>query len=107
MTESRGDTEGERLEQLWAGEFGDAYVDRNADSYAVREQFWADRVEQTGCRSVLEIGCNMGGNLRWLSPLLPSGGTSGVDINRKALTNLHAAYPEIDAVWSTASACSR
>ena len=102
MTESRGATEGERLEQLWSGDFGDEYVDRNVDSYAVREAFWRSIVDATGCRSVLEIGCNVGGNLRWVAPLLPDGGTVGVDINRKALSALHAAYPDVDALWSPA-----
>jgi pseudaminic acid biosynthesis-associated methylase len=102
VTESGNDTEAERLERLWAGDFGDDYVDRNAGSYDVRERYWVDRFEQTGCQSVLEVGCNVGGNLRWLAPLLPPGGTTGVDINRKALTTLHVNYPEIDALWSPA-----
>lgn len=102
MTERRDATDGERLEQLWSGEFGDAYVDRNAASYAVREAFWQSIVGTTGCKSALEIGCNVGGNLRWLAPQLPDGGTVGVDINRKALSTLHATYPTIDAIWSPA-----
>lgn len=102
MTEPEELTEGERLEQLWSGEFGDEYVDRNAASYAVREQYWQSIVRTTDCTSALEVGCNVGGNLRWLAPLLPSGGTVGVDINRKALTSVHTAYPEIDALWSPA-----
>jgi spore coat polysaccharide biosynthesis protein SpsF len=95
-------TEGTRLEALWAGDFGDDYVDRNAASYDVRQGFWESIVTTTGCRSALEIGCNVGGNLRWLAPRLPEGATVGVDINRKALSALHAAYPAIDALWSPA-----
>lgn len=102
MTDPRGATEGERLEQLWAGSFGDDYVDRNVGSYDVRAAFWQTIAGATRCASVLEIGCNVGGNLRWLAPLLPEGGTCGVDINRKALSAVHAAYPAIDAVWSPA-----
>lgn len=102
VTAANDNTEGQRLEQLWAGEFGDEYVDRNAHSYDVRREFWTARVEQTGCVSALEIGCNVGGNLQWLAPLLRPGGTVGVDINRKALSVLHASHPEIDAVWSPA-----
>lgn len=102
MTDNSNEPEARRLEQLWSGGFGDEYVDRNASSYDVRERFWRDRVEQTGCRSVLEVGCNVGGNLRWLQPLLPDGSTVGVDINRKAITELHRDFPDIDALWSPA-----
>lgn len=102
VTTDPGATEGERLEQLWSGEFGDDYVDRNASSYAIREEFWQTTLHSTSARSALEVGCNVGGNLRWLAPLLPEGATTGVDINRKALTTLHAAYPAIDAIWSPA-----
>ena len=102
VTDRRDTTEAERLEGLWSGEFGDEYVERNAASYDVRQGFWRSVVETTGCSSVLEIGCNVGGNLRWLAPLLPDGGVMGVDINRKALDALHADHPSIDAVFSAA-----
>ena len=95
-------TEGERLEQLWSGEFGDDYVDRNLDAYAVREGFWRDVLTNAGARSALEIGCNVGGNLRWIADVLGPGAACGVDINRKALSILHADRPDIDAVWSPA-----
>lgn len=102
MTHEHGTSEAGRLEQLWSGEFGDAYVDRNADAYAVREGYWKSIIDITGSRSALEVGCNVGGNLRWIAPLLPAGSTVGVDINRKALATLHADYPDIDALRSPA-----
>lgn len=102
MTDQPHDTEVSRLERLWAGDFGDAYVDRNDGSFDHREAFWDMVRTRTGCRSALEVGCNVGGNLRWLAPHLGEGATVGVDINRKALTSLHASFPEIDAVWSPA-----
>jgi pseudaminic acid biosynthesis-associated methylase len=102
VTDPLGTSEGERLEGLWSGDFGDDYVDRNAASYDNRRDFWESIQQATACTSALEVGCNVGGNLRWLAPLLPDGGTYGVDVNRKALSALHAEFPTINAVWSPA-----
>ena len=46
-------SEAERLEQLWAGEFGDEYVDRNLDACDGAGPFWHDLL---GAR----IGCRVG-----------------------------------------------
>lgn len=92
--------EAQRLEQLWAGDFGDDYVDRNASAYTVRGEFWTTLQRRHGFESALEIGCNVGGNLEWLTPILPSGSVYGIDINRKAIGRLHERLPEANAVWS-------
>jgi len=97
-----GGSEAQRLEQLWGGEFGNDYIDRNLDAYEHREPFWRSILAMTGARSVLEVGCNVGGNLRWLAKELPAGSVYGVDINRKALTQLHRSLPEVDGLWSPA-----
>ena len=34
------DPDAERLEQLWQGEFGDRYVERNSVDYPARRGFW-------------------------------------------------------------------
>jgi spore coat polysaccharide biosynthesis protein SpsF len=88
-----------RLEQLWAGTFGDEYVERNAGAYEQRGPFWDAVVERHGVTSVLEVGCNVGGNLRWLARRLPQGRVYGVDINRSAIARLHADLPEVNALW--------
>jgi len=95
-------TEAERLESLWQGGFGDDYVDRNRGAYEERAAFWRSIVETTGCRSALEVGCNVGGNLQWLARDLPPGAVTGIDVNRKALSTLHAHLPDVDALWSPA-----
>lgn len=100
MTEDATTSEALRLEQLWGGDFGDDYVDRNADAYAHRGPFWSARHEQVGFESALEIGCNVGGNLQWIAPLLAPGRTFGVDINRKAITELQQRVPSVNAIWS-------
>lgn len=93
-----------RLEELWAGPFGDEYVDRNADAYDRRGPFWTDLVERYGFSSALEVGCNVGGNLQWLTELIPGGQVLGVDVNRKAIQLLHQRLPTADAIVGPARA---
>lgn len=68
-------TRSSRQEDLWRGDFGDAYTDRNAASeerLAARTAHWA-RILRTTLgvppRSVLEVGANIGLNLRALRNL--------------------------------------
>jgi pseudaminic acid biosynthesis-associated methylase len=75
-----------RLEALWAGEFGDQYVERNADAGAVRGPFWTGILELTSPLSALEVGCNVGANLRWLAD--GDRRVVGVDVNQGALAIL-------------------
>jgi spore coat polysaccharide biosynthesis protein SpsF len=87
---------GGRLESLWAGDFGDAYVDRNSDAARGRRDFWAGLVDELGFASALEVGCNVGANLRWLAELLGTEHCAGVDVNAKALERLSAELPGVD-----------
>jgi pseudaminic acid biosynthesis-associated methylase len=99
MSESpQAGSEAERLEALWKGDFGDDYVDRNVGAYEARKAFWNQLFERTHFSSVLEVGCNVGGNLRWLAPLLPDGAVFGVDVNAKAIARLHAEIPGVNAI---------
>jgi pseudaminic acid biosynthesis-associated methylase len=102
VQEPEASSEARRLEELWSGEFGDEYVDRNLDAHRVRESFWKAQLDRCGARSVLEVGCNIGANLRWIADVLGPGAAHGIDVNRKALSILHAERPDIDAVWSQA-----
>jgi pseudaminic acid biosynthesis-associated methylase len=99
MSDQPGVPEAVRLEQLWSGEFGDQYVERNRD-FAVREAFWADLLSSISCQRVLEVGCNLGGNLQWIAQNLPPQEVYGVDVNLKALRQLRAAVPDVNAIWS-------
>lgn len=99
-SDHRPDAETSRLEQLWAGEFGDEYVDRNLDAYEQREAFWREIHGKCSFRSALEVGCNAGGNLQWLVDLLPDRPVVGVDINRKAIRQLHERVPNANGLWS-------
>lgn len=91
-----GTAERQRLEALWAGEFGDAYVDRNIDAAAGRLEFWRALAERRSVASALEVGCNVGGNLVHLAEVLGSHRVSGIDVNEKALSLLRERVPGID-----------
>ena len=94
--------EAARLEDLWAGEFGDAYIARNVEAGAGRDRFWAALLERYPVSSVLEVGCNVGANLQWLVRLLDSSHVHGVDVNEQALTILRRRLPGVHAIISPA-----
>lgn len=74
-------------EQFWAGEFGDAYIDRNpSDKEAgARLALFARIFGNTrAVRSTIEFGANIGNNLKSIRQLFPRMELAGVEINRKA-----------------------
>lgn len=95
-------SEASRLENLWGGEFGNDYVERNIAAHSGREPFWKTLHKTFPFGSALEIGCNVGANLVWLSRLIDAKNVCGVDINEKALRYLRKNLPEINALWSPA-----
>jgi pseudaminic acid biosynthesis-associated methylase len=90
------------LEQLWAGDFGAAYIDRNRALDERRATFWTDLVRGTGIRSVLEIGCGQGANLKPLAALLDPRDVWGVDVNEDALALARLHAPGVNVVASRA-----
>jgi spore coat polysaccharide biosynthesis protein SpsF len=91
-------TEAKRLEALWSGKFGDAYVERNRQAGNVRGPFWEMILREFPSRSVLEVGCNLGANLTWLAKALPPERVYGVDVNAAALRELRHHVPDINAL---------
>ncbi|MGH3050032.1 MAG: pseudaminic acid biosynthesis-associated methylase [Gaiellaceae bacterium] len=85
----------ERLEQFWVGEFGDAYTERNLRSVD-RRLFWRALTEEHRFASALEVGCNAGDNLVALSKLVGARNLAGIDVNESALAIAHEALPEAD-----------
>ena len=78
-------------EEFWAGEFGDEYVERGKDARYVASDtaFFAELLRKTsGVESVLELGANVGLNLRAIRNLMPSARLSAVEINAKAVQHL-------------------
>jgi spore coat polysaccharide biosynthesis protein SpsF len=94
--------DGSRLEGLWAGEFGEAYIERNRALDERRTAFWARLLEPHGIRSVLEIGCGQGANLRPISTLIEPRDTWGIDVNESALAIARGNAPGINVVASVA-----
>jgi len=101
MTE-KTNSEAKRLEQLWSSDFGDDYIERNRHVGDHRGPFWQELLRKFPCETVLEVGCNLGGNLRWIAEILPPQNVYGVDINLKALDELHRLLPGVNALWSPA-----
>src|SRR5206468_2698177 len=87
-----------RLENLWSGDFGDAYIERNRNVSDARGPFWTQLLDQFPVQRALEIGCNMGPNLRWLRQRVSD--VYGVDVNAAALAELRRTMPDVNAVRS-------
>jgi len=89
-----------RLEKLWSSEFGDDYVERNRAAGDTRGPFWQKTLTELDAQNVLEVGCNVGANLRWIATLRPPQQVYGVDINLKALNELRRSLSDVNTIWS-------
>lgn len=95
-------TDAVRLEDLWSGEFGDAYIARNRVLDERRAAFWARLIAEQPVASVLEVGCGQGGNLRPISRLIEPRSVWGIDVNETALAIARRQAPGIPAVKGSA-----
>lgn len=91
-----------RLEELWAGDFGDAYVERNRDAGGGHERFWDGFCRKFPAQRALEVGCNIGTNLLHLSAHVPQRHLYGIDVNAKSLAILRERLPEANAILAPA-----
>src|SRR4051794_37062316 len=98
MPEPDETLESGRLEALWKGDFGDAYTERNAGAADRRQPFWTALLDEFPCSRVLEVGCNLGANLKWISAKVAPSEVYGIDINESALAHLRAAVPGVNAL---------
>jgi pseudaminic acid biosynthesis-associated methylase len=64
--------------------------------------FWKELTSSIELGRVLEVGCNLGANLRWLAELLPPHQVYGVDINHSALAEVRRTIPTVNTVWAKA-----
>lgn len=94
--------EAERLESLWSGSFGNAYVKRNAGAGGARDLFWSSLLERYPASSALEVGCNVGANLQWIVKRIDPTRVYGVDVNEAALERLRGRLPAVNALSSPA-----
>lgn len=78
-------------ENFWAGEFGDSYGSRNSGPLleASNRWFFAQALRRAGpISSVLELGANVGLNIRAIEALYPDAVCDAVEINESAATSL-------------------
>jgi spore coat polysaccharide biosynthesis protein SpsF len=94
--------EATRLESLWAGEFGDAYIERNPVVDQRRDRFWTELLGAYPIRSTLEVGCGQGANLAPISRILEPADVWGIDVNRTALERARVNAPGTNTVLSVA-----
>lgn len=74
-------------ENFWAGSFGDDYISRNQSGGLLYSKvaMWSQMLRSANrVRSIKELGCNIGLNLKALNHLNPSYDLSGVEINELA-----------------------
>jgi pseudaminic acid biosynthesis-associated methylase len=89
------------LERLWSGAFGDAYTERNAQAHEARGSFWKRFLTSYQPESVLEVGCNLGANLHWITREVDHRFVVGVDVNDTALARLRERDPRANALFSS------
>ena len=78
-------------EKFWAGEFGEEYIDRNSSAalLAANLNYFSRSLHQArGVQSILELGANVGMNMKALRQLLPAADLHGVEINASAAAAL-------------------
>lgn len=78
-------------EAFWAGEFGNAYVERNksAQLAAANVAFFSRILGRTReVKSFLELGANIGMNIKALQQLVPGCSPTAVEINQTAVETL-------------------
>lgn len=83
-------------EAFWAGEFGDAYIGRNADErlLAANVALFSRALSRAGRPgSCIEFGANIGMNLRALRLLLPGMEQHAIEINAAAVAALKDFLP--------------
>lgn len=74
-------------EEFWSGEFGDAYIERNASAQLLAGNIgiFSDMIQRMGkINSVIEFGSNIGMNLKAIKTLVPQIQCSAIEINHKA-----------------------
>lgn len=78
-------------EAFWSGEFGDEYINRNKSEqlHASNLHFFSEILKHcSNINSVVELGANIGMNIKALKALLPFAQFSGVEINKQAYDSL-------------------
>lgn len=86
-------------EEFWASDFGDQYIERNRSSQLLASnlQFFSRVLRSVqSVRSCLELGANIGMNLRALKLLFPACRLSAVEVNAAAAKELQSQVPDAE-----------
>src|SRR5688572_20001759 len=86
-------------EAFWAGEFGNAYVERNSGDQLLgnKTALFARILKRAGrISSAIEFGANIGMNMLALRSLVPAARLAAVEINPRAFEEL-LTIPGVDA----------
>lgn len=83
---------------LWAGQFGTEYIERNRLDYRPRMPFWESAIQFCTPATVFEFGCNIGLNLRAIQAVSPNTDLFGCDVNINAVNEARAAGFEVQHV---------
>lgn len=85
-------------EEFWSGNFGDEYIERNADAKSISGNLhlFSNIFSKTESRikSVMEFGANIGLNLKAIEHLLPEAELNAIEINKKAAVKLQESIPK-------------
>jgi spore coat polysaccharide biosynthesis protein SpsF len=93
MTENQFRTE---QEEFWAGDFGDEYITRNRSQelLASNINFFSRALRGThAVKNCIEIGANVGMNLRAINTIRPGIELHGLEINTEAAKTLRTVIP--------------
>ena len=86
-------------ESFWASDFGDHYIQRNRSDQLLASnlQFFSYALRSVqSVQSCLELGANVGMNLKALKLLFPDCNLSAVEINKAAARELQIQVPNAD-----------
>ncbi|MEZ4365253.1 MAG: methyltransferase domain-containing protein [Kofleriaceae bacterium] len=86
---------------LWTSGFGRAYTDRNDQSLPARQRTWARILADRPVARALEVGCNVGWNLRYLQALgVPE--LYGIEPQADAVARARRSDPALGVLRGTA-----
>lgn len=85
---------------LWRSEFGAQYTDRNDVENPRRQETWRNLIAGLGIERAIEVGCNVGWNLRYLRGCGVE--AWGVEPQRYAIERARRADPTLTIVPGTA-----
>lgn len=90
-----GDQKTKQL-KYWEGKFGEEYIKRNSDIqvFLKRKTFFTNILKKyKDIRSILEVGCNIGGNLYTINQINDKYNLCGIEPNKKAYEMAKKLYP--------------